>query len=371
MNKVITINLNGRAYQLEEAGYEVLRTYLNQASAKLGQNPDKAEIMADFEQAIADKCDAHLNSHKTVIITPEIEEIIKTMGPVEGTNSENEKSSESNSDRQEPSKDAPKRLYQIREGAIISGVCNGLAAYFNVDVTLVRVIFVVLTVLTHGAWILVYIIMSIVIPYANTSEEKAAARGLPFNAQELLEQAREKYKNFDKTYWHDQKKQWQHWAKEKKREWHNYGKSYNYEWHNKWKKNPTGLISFGAAVGAVILAIIMACFTLLWIVAIISLLATGTLFGLVFVGVPLWITILFLTCAYNILLLPLRTIKSNHFQHNNNYATQYDNGWFGILDAIMWFTIIGFICWLTWTYVPQSHDIWDKISTVWPFNQIH
>ena len=55
MNKVVTINLNGRAYQLEEAGYDHLRTYLAHAAKQLADDPDKDEIMADFEQAIADK----------------------------------------------------------------------------------------------------------------------------------------------------------------------------------------------------------------------------------------------------------------------------------------------------------------------------
>ena len=38
MQKVITINLNGRAYQLEEAAYEALRTYLNLAEVRLEDN---------------------------------------------------------------------------------------------------------------------------------------------------------------------------------------------------------------------------------------------------------------------------------------------------------------------------------------------
>jgi hypothetical protein len=56
MNKVTTINLNGKAYQIEEAGYELLRKYLDQAAKKLEGNPDKDEIMGDFEHAIAEKC---------------------------------------------------------------------------------------------------------------------------------------------------------------------------------------------------------------------------------------------------------------------------------------------------------------------------
>ncbi len=41
MNKVVTIHLDGIAYQLEEGAYEELRAYLDQASVKLADNPDK------------------------------------------------------------------------------------------------------------------------------------------------------------------------------------------------------------------------------------------------------------------------------------------------------------------------------------------
>src|SRR5271170_3277216 len=83
MNKVTTINLNGRAYSLEERGFDALRNYLETAGAKLNGNPDKDEIMADFEQAIADKCDQKLSPAKNVISEKEIEEIISAMGPVD------------------------------------------------------------------------------------------------------------------------------------------------------------------------------------------------------------------------------------------------------------------------------------------------
>ena len=55
MQKVITINLNGNAYQLDESGYEALHKYLADASRALESNPDRAEIVSDLEQAIAEK----------------------------------------------------------------------------------------------------------------------------------------------------------------------------------------------------------------------------------------------------------------------------------------------------------------------------
>ncbi|HYM36036.1 MAG TPA: hypothetical protein VET48_11605, partial [Steroidobacteraceae bacterium] len=83
MNKVVIANLNGNAYQLEEAGYEALRQYLDRAAAQLKDNPDKAEIIADLEQAIAEKCASYLGSHKNVVSSEEIAQILKQMGPVD------------------------------------------------------------------------------------------------------------------------------------------------------------------------------------------------------------------------------------------------------------------------------------------------
>ena len=62
MQKVISINLNGNAYQLDESGYDALHEYLASAERALASNPDRAEIMADLEQAIADKCQKFLGA---------------------------------------------------------------------------------------------------------------------------------------------------------------------------------------------------------------------------------------------------------------------------------------------------------------------
>ena len=154
MNTVIIINLNGNAFHLEEPGFQSLRAYLERAHAQLKDNPDKTEIMADLEQAIADKCGRFLRPHKNVLSAAEIDEVLKEMGPVQSEGAADAGAAASNQAGAEPRSAgapgaagaAPRRLYQIREGAIISGVCTGLAAYFNIDVTIVRVVFAVLTI---------------------------------------------------------------------------------------------------------------------------------------------------------------------------------------------------------------------------------
>ena len=80
MQKVISINLNGNAYQLDESGYDALHEYLAAAERALASNPDRMEIMADLEQAIADKCQKFLGPHKSIVTTAEVQQIVKEMG---------------------------------------------------------------------------------------------------------------------------------------------------------------------------------------------------------------------------------------------------------------------------------------------------
>jgi hypothetical protein len=54
MRPVISVSLSGRAYQLEDDAHAALAGYLVSAERSLAANPDRAEILADLEQAIAD-----------------------------------------------------------------------------------------------------------------------------------------------------------------------------------------------------------------------------------------------------------------------------------------------------------------------------
>ena len=61
-----------------------------------------------------------------------------------------------------------KKLFKSRTNKKLCGVCGGLAAYFDIDVTLVRLAWVAFTFL-GGSGILIYIIAAIIIP--NEGEE--------------------------------------------------------------------------------------------------------------------------------------------------------------------------------------------------------
>jgi phage shock protein PspC (stress-responsive transcriptional regulator) len=197
MQKVITINLNGSAYQLDEHGYEALRAYLDHAALDLKGNPDASEILRDLEQSVAEKCQRLLGPGKSVVTSAEITQILREIGPVEAGGG--------GSVAPPPGGAAqPKRLYQIREGAIVSGVANGLAAYFNVDPTIVRVAFVTAAVLEMMQYerppilaVGLYVLLMFLVPYAKTSEQRAAAQGasagLPYKLQNAVERVKAKF----------------------------------------------------------------------------------------------------------------------------------------------------------------------------------
>jgi phage shock protein C len=57
-----------------------------------------------------------------------------------------------------------KVLYRPRNDRMVGGVCAGLAKYIGMDVTLMRVIWVVGTIITGGAGLLAYLVTWIIMP---------------------------------------------------------------------------------------------------------------------------------------------------------------------------------------------------------------
>jgi phage shock protein C len=59
--------------------------------------------------------------------------------------------------------DASRKLYRSKTNRQLAGVCGGLAEYFNLDATLIRVLFVLLAVL-GGSGLVLYVAMWIIVP---------------------------------------------------------------------------------------------------------------------------------------------------------------------------------------------------------------
>ncbi len=205
MRKIVTIELRGHLYQLDEQGYDRLRVYLEHAAARLGTDPDKAEIIRDLEQSIGEKLLRYLGPEKHVIDAGEVDTILEEIGPVHAAEAGVDAGAPAtggataSTGTGEPS--PARRLYLIKQGAMISGLCNGIAAYLQVDPTFVRIAFIGLGVLEIASFdrppalmVVLYLTLTFVVPYAKPSANVSAASGRrePFaeKVQRLVERVK-------------------------------------------------------------------------------------------------------------------------------------------------------------------------------------
>jgi phage shock protein PspC (stress-responsive transcriptional regulator) len=184
MQRVITISLNRNAYHLEEDAHRKLKAYLDDAAQALARTPDRGEVLADIEQAIADQCRRRLEPGRTVITLAELDPALVEIGPVEvpAAGAEGAPAAAGAATHARPGIG----LQQVSEGALISGVCNGLARSAGLDVTLVRVIAVLLLFFTGGAMILLYAVLMLLIPFAPLEPQGPPLRWLPAKCRELV-----------------------------------------------------------------------------------------------------------------------------------------------------------------------------------------
>lgn len=362
MQKVVSISLNGIAYQLEEPGFERLRSYLERAELRLNGSPDRAEVMADLEQAIGEKCARLLGPHKSVVNSAELDRILEEMGPVE---SAEEKAAEVPGGTPGLGISAAsagvaprKRLYKIREGAVWAGVCNGLAAYLNIDVTWIRIAVALVTVFTSGLVLLAYIVMAFIVPTAETPEDRAAAFGMPFSAEEMITRAKKNFEKFDADYrW---RREWRRQQRHMHRQW----QQMNAQMQHSAAQAMPGLNHAGNAITAVFLpiaAIVGAAVFIVWLVASVSLITQHSVFGWALPwDVPVWAGLLALLLAYLVIATPLKMIR-----YGAHRAAGYHPGW-AFTHTLMWTGFVVLFFWAAYQFVPGVQELVNQI--VWAVN---
>lgn len=194
MKKIaVTVTLNRSSLQVDEAAHARLEAYLAEAARTLEGHPDREEILADLEQAVADQCLRRLGPGGGIvgcaILAPALEEI----GPLQIPDSEAGGASFSGG---APSgagaasgvgaTASPRPLHQVSEGAVIAGVCKGLARYLGLDVTLVRLLALLLLFITGGGAVLVYLGMMLLLPYAPPEPGSPPIGRLPAKCREFV-----------------------------------------------------------------------------------------------------------------------------------------------------------------------------------------
>ena len=97
-----------------------------------------------------------------------------------------------------------KKLYRSETDRMIAGVCGGFAKYFNIDTTILRLIFV-LFILWGGGGVLAYLICWIVIP-TESSIKKTSDEVIKENSEEIKEAVSKTAKGFKTEVKSDSKK---------------------------------------------------------------------------------------------------------------------------------------------------------------------
>jgi phage shock protein PspC (stress-responsive transcriptional regulator) len=267
-----------------------------------------------------------------------------------------------------------RRLYQIKDGAVISGVCKGLAAYLNIDVAVIRVLFVVLALVTGGVWILVYIVMMFVIPFAQTSEQHAAAHGWPFNAEEVIARAKSHYAAFkdsekwrrqqwreQRRMWKDQRKQW----RDERRAWERAGSSQGVPppppppWSSAPPSNATYSSQVVNGVVTPLIDLIGAVLFIAFLVALFSIATHHRVFGWTLPwDMPGWIGIVALIVLYKVVAAPLRQAR-----YSSYYGAPLGQGWLALWGVLVWLALVTFFAWLAWQHWPEVQGFFEQFAS--------
>jgi phage shock protein PspC (stress-responsive transcriptional regulator) len=175
-----TVRLNRSVLQFDDAAHTRLEQYLAESASLLEGDPDPQEILADLEQAVADQCARRLRPQQTVVTLAELEPALDEIGLVQRPGLATESVASAGTA-------ATHRLQQVSQGAVVSGVCLGLARYFQLDATLLRVVAVLLLFGTGGVMFLVYLALMLLMPYAPLVPGGPRVRWLPARSRAFME----------------------------------------------------------------------------------------------------------------------------------------------------------------------------------------
>ncbi len=186
MKKTLTINISGIIFHIDEDAYDKLNAYLDTLKLHFSKTQGKDEIIADIEGRIAELLQERISDSKQVITIEDITEVIGLMGEPR----EFEAEAADEEPGTEESGRGQKRLFRDPDRKMIGGVAAGLAAYLNVDLLWVRIAFAVLTLFWLSGTI-VYLILWIVLPEAQTTAEKLQMKGEKVNIDNIEKSIRE------------------------------------------------------------------------------------------------------------------------------------------------------------------------------------
>lgn len=190
MKKTLTVNLGGTVFHIDEDAYRLLDNYLSNLKIHFRKEAGADEIIDDIERRISELFTEKLAAGSQVITIAYVEEVIARMGKPEelepdagdaGSGSGSwDGSNHAGSTGVGASATAEKvshHFYRNPDDKMLGGVVSGLAAYWGWDVTMLRLVLVIIMIFGFKLLIPAYIICWIIVPEARTAAEKLSMRG--------------------------------------------------------------------------------------------------------------------------------------------------------------------------------------------------
>lgn len=193
MNKTISIGLAGFSFIIEEHAYIKLSDYLKSLRNAL-EKDEADEVMHDIEIRIVEIFRECLNTHnREVINTADVEKIIDQLGTPETI--EEQENAYFSDKIKNTDNNQTKQLFRDPTNRKIAGVCSGMASYFGMEITTMRLIwiglFLALSILfgTSMLLLITYIILWISVPKAQTTTDFLKMKGKPIDFDNIKEES--------------------------------------------------------------------------------------------------------------------------------------------------------------------------------------
>lgn len=197
MNKTLSIGLAGFSFTIEEHAYIKLSDYLNALRSSLDAS-EADEVMHDIEIRMVEIFRDTM-AKREVINDGDVEAVIAQIGSPEKIEEQEEAYYSEKNTRKTSAAGTEytdkKQLFRDPERQKIAGVCAGLAAYFGMDLTGMRLIwvgaFLFLWVAPGSSFlvIILYFILWAVLPKAETASDFLKMKGKPLNFDNLKEES--------------------------------------------------------------------------------------------------------------------------------------------------------------------------------------
>lgn len=194
MKKTQKVNISGIVFNIDEDAYLQLDNYLSQISNRFANLDEAKEIVNDIEQRIAELFHEKGKSGEYVVTIDDVKEVIGVLGSP---------SDYSDTDAPQFEYTRKKRMYRDADNSIIAGIGSGLGNYFNIDISIVRLILIILCFVSFGTFLFVYLLLWLIIPPAITPTQKLEMQGKEFNIGSIQEKISSKKAHVNSDSWAD------------------------------------------------------------------------------------------------------------------------------------------------------------------------